>query len=272
METACSFSKNIRPASLSSPMRLPPPKTSAHLVSTAMLMLLLRVPFARLPVIPYCVEFNPAIALIPLLGALWGLPAALGAALGQFTGDLLLGELSGLTGFKTLGVFLMALSAWMLWNSRSMGSRPRRHARSWGHTLRFLAISIPGTAAAAAWTGLGANLMRIYPASYVMELTLIHHLYFQLLAGGFFYQQAAEKLGYDPRIKPPPAFRKRAMLMILIGGPGACAIAWFTDAQFYHSGLLSVHTFGETSGPLTPWFMLLFLLVHGSGLLFWVRR
>jgi len=66
------------------------------------------VAFEDIPIIPFFAWINPARALAPILGAIFGVPGALGVAIGSFIADALLGYLgiSSIGGF--IGSFLLA--------------------------------------------------------------------------------------------------------------------------------------------------------------------
>lgn len=242
------------------------PRQVARCMILVLLLILLRLPFAALPVLPFYLEFNPAILMVPVFAVLWGAPAAFGGALGVLGGDALCGMWNSMTPWKVAGTFLYGLLPWMLWESRVLGSRLRKHAVSWPHAIRFLLTAVPGAFLCAALYGLGSQINHIYPFGYLSMLTLFHHLFFLLPGGPLLYRF----LSREPENLKPDRFspdresffsRRRALLLTYVGACGAAPAGWAAEWLIYGRRWNQVHMIGERSGNLVTAFVWLFLMM-----------
>jgi hypothetical protein len=238
-----------------------------------LLLVLLRLPFAALPVLPFYLEFNPAIILVPVFAVLWGAPGAFGGALGVLAGDALCGMWNSMTPWRVTGTFLYGLLPWILWESRAVGSRLRKHAASWPHAIRFLLTAIPGAFLCAAMYGLGSQFNHIYPFGYLSMLTLFHHLFFLLPAGPLLYRflsREQKNLERDRSGRSGSVLlsRRRALLLMYLGAYGAAPAGWAAEWLIYGRRWNQVHMIGEYSGSLVTGFVWLFLAVLAVGVIF----
>lgn len=247
------------------------PRQVARCAMLVLFLVLLRLPFASLPVLPFYLEFNPAIVMVPVCAVLWGAPGAFGGALGVLAGDALCGMWNSMTPWRAAGTFLYGLLPWMLWESRTWGSRLRKHAVSWPHAIRFLLTAVPGAFLCAALYGLGSQANHIYPFGYLSMLILVHHLFFLLPAGPILYRflsQEPENLERDSVVPSGEKFlpRRRALLLIYLGAYGAAPAGWAAEWLIDGRRWNQVHMIGEYSGSLVTGFVCLFLLVLVAGI------
>lgn len=246
------------------------PRQVARCAVLVLFLILLRIPFAALPVLPFFLEFNPAILLVPVFGVLWGGPGAFGGALGMLAGDALCGMWNSMTLWKAVGSFLYGWLPWMLWDSRTVGSPLRGHAASWPHAIRFLLVSTPGAFLCAAVYGLGSQIHHVYPFGYLSMLTLFHHLYFLLTAGLLVYRflsRDRENLEQARSARPEAGFcKRRTLLLIYVGAYGAAPAGWAAEWLIYGRRWNQVHMIGEHSGSLVTGFVVLFLFLLIAGM------
>jgi energy-coupling factor transport system substrate-specific component len=239
---------------------------------TLVLFLLARLPFLKVPLIPYYVEYMPAIALAPLVGVFWGPAGALGVAAGSLAGDMLYGYWGLLSPYRALGLFLYAYSAWQLWDY-SMMRLGRRGGLdpNWGQTVRFLMVSWPGCFAAAVWPALGADQFRFYPLTYVASLLLFNNLLFVTLLGPAFYRILARELvphfgcwrDVMGEVRPMTG---RGAVLHLVGSIGCWVVVIFAGGMFYEMWPTQAAVLGSTTGRGLQYLVLPFLLMQVAGL------
>jgi hypothetical protein len=205
-----------------------------------------RLPFLFVYYLPHHLPFEPWVVLIPLLGALWGPPAMLGAALAVGLGDRLSGMYAGLESYHVAGLMAWGWSAWTL----TRGSMP---ASLWGASLHWLTASLPGLAAAVTAMAMGSEIMRFYPFSYVAGIALINHAVFLTVFGLMFYRVAVRyltpKLGYWGENRKTPARYPSVYGRVLqyAGGFGALATGLFISVRLGY-GPLDPVILGDTAG------------------------
>jgi hypothetical protein len=213
----------------------------AWYLAAAAAMLAARLPFAKAAIIPFYLEFQPAIVLVPLAGIFWGPAGALGVTTASLLGDWLLGYWCVLSPFRAIGVFLFAFSANRLWDfcgaHQGHGLTPR-----WGHTARFVVVAWVGCLVAAAWPAAAADVFGLYPFPYYGALLILHHAVFTTLLGPAFYRVLArdmvphfgcwrQTMGYTP--KRDEVMAVRAVLYHIAGAVGACGLGMLAGGLAY---------------------------------------
>lgn len=161
------------------------------------LLFLVRVPFLLIHYVPYHLPFEPWVALIPLLGVLWGAPAVLAVGVATGLGDWMGGIRGVLPVCHTVGMMTWAWSARTLWYARvtrDAAMEPPSVSVTWSAAFYFLVISLPGAVAASAWTALGADIGRNYPYSYAAFITICNHLFFLLIFGVVLYRACEREI------------------------------------------------------------------------------
>jgi hypothetical protein len=189
-------------------------QTAAALVVVFVAEVGARLLFQFVPVVPYFIEFNPGVALVPASGYFLGPAGAFASLAATVLADHWTGLWSVLSLFKAAGIFAMALSAWAL---RSSG--PFSMAG-------FIVTGLVSLFAASVWTGVGAEALRIYPFTYVSSLLLVHNaVFFLLLAPGLW---SAGK-----HVRPIAGGSPSARAQIAGGAIGACVLGILISAGFY---------------------------------------
>ncbi len=245
----------------------------AWFIITMVILVIFRLPFAPVQMLPFCLEFNPSVVLVPLFGIFWGPAGAWGAAAAAVWGDKVLGMWSGLTFFKAAGFFMMALTAQQLWYEPLVPScRMRQHDRRWRSIFRFVIIALPGSFAAAVWTGLGSEWFRLYPFPYLASLLVLHHVIFVTLLAPAAYSVMVRR--FYPywgtwrdvmHVKYEHKGSMRRALSLWIGSLGAYAAGCFAGATFYRIQPLDSYVLGTTCGGWLPILVIPFMLLHLSG-------
>ena len=153
-------------------------------------LFLVRVPFLFVHYVPYHLPFEPWVALVPLVGVLWGPPGILAVGVATALGDWMAGLRDALPLWHAVGFMGWAWSARALWVIR-----PPVEARedadpevTWSASLYFVVVSLPGAFVAAVCMGLGADLLRSYAFPYVAVITLCNHLVYLAVLGVFLYR------------------------------------------------------------------------------------
>lgn len=156
------------------------PRMAAWALLTTLVFALVRVPFARMQIIPFVAEFHPGFVLAPAAGVFGGPAGVLGVLAGSLLGDALLGLWGPMSGYRAAGQVFAALSAHALW-----WAAPRDAGETtepmWREALRFMAAGAPGAFSAAAFHGLGADTAHFYPFPAVAMTVLINNLLFLVL-------------------------------------------------------------------------------------------
>jgi len=167
------------------------PRMVAWFLIVTALYLLGRLAFAKAQVIPYFIEFQPYIVIVPLAGAFWGPAGVWGALAGSLIGDALLAMWGPLTFFRGAGLFLFALSAQRLW---SCFRRDEVIMPEWTQAVRFMTVALPGCFISASWPAWGAEWLKIYPFPYFGSLIVLNHVVFCTLLGPVLYGFAAREI------------------------------------------------------------------------------
>jgi hypothetical protein len=170
--------------------------------------------FAATPLVPHFIEFNPGAGLVPASGYFLGPAGAAVSLAASLLGDYWTGLWSPLSLFKAAGVFLCALSAWAL---RSSGP----------FSLHGFAVAGSlSTVAAGVWAGIGAEVLRLYPFTYISAVQIIQYAVFF-----FLLMPAAWNAG--SRLRPIAGAALSARAYIVGGMVGAWGFATFVSAAFY---------------------------------------
>lgn len=252
------------------------PRMVAWFLITTGVLLLVRLPFAPMQMMPFYVGFNPGIVLIPLAGVFWGPAGAWGALVSVLIGDHLMGLWSSLTIFRAVGYFLCALTAQQLWYEPLVQWHGvRHHDDSWRSVLRFVIVSIPGSFIVAAWVGLGSEMMGLYPFPYLASVIAIHNVLFTTLLAPAFYALMVKRFypewGTWREQLPVRSYSSsgsmRRAMMLWGGALGAYAIGCFAGATFYRIWPLQPYVLGTTCGVWLPVLVIPFVLVHLFGFL-----
>lgn len=156
------------------------PRMAAWTVLTALVVAVVRLPFAGMQIIPFAVEFHPGFVLAPAAGVFGGPAGVAGVLLGSLLGDYLAGFWGPVTGWRAAGQVFAALSAHVLWWGGAAG-KEERAAPPLRDMLRFAWAGTPGAVAAAAWVALGADVAHLYPFDGVATPLLLNNLFFLVL-------------------------------------------------------------------------------------------
>lgn len=251
------------------------PRLTAWCLLAFVGMLALRALFMPVHILPYYLDFNPGIVLVPLTAVFWGPAGVWGCALGGLAGDLIAGYNPGWIAFRFVGVFLFGLTSKRLWDAYPWApSGSDSHADRPGAALRFLAVSWFGVAVATAWQGLGVEVLRIYPYAYMGGLVLVHHLLFVTLLGLPFYRIWVRNLA--PRLGTwreaisvrgeltPLSFT--GLSLVTGGAIGACLGGFLVSGMTYRVWPFQPYVLGTVTGPLVKVAVIPFLLCHLVGL------
>jgi hypothetical protein len=230
-------------------------------------MVLVRLPFALLDMVPGAVEFYPGIALVPVAGLLLGPAGVICAAVGTLAGDALTGWWGPATGYRVLGSAAAAMTAAVLADGPADPTGPPRGPSA------FLTAALPAVVAAAAWHGYGASSMRLYPFIYVAALTLANGLLFTVLLGlplwGVLRSPrwgVAAALHAGPHDAPgrSPAWVRHALWSAPLG---ACLLALVLSGWRYQIWPTRVFRLGTQDGWWVRTTVAAGLLVHTAALL-----
>lgn len=141
------------------------------LVGTA--LVLVRIPFRHVDIVPGAVEFFPGIVLVPAAGIFCGPAGVLGVAAGSLATDVLFGAWGLAALIRAVAFALGALIAERLWHDRS---RPDR-----GRLAPFVLIGCAVSFSVAAWQSLAGTWSELYPIGYLVILHLANHILFTCL-------------------------------------------------------------------------------------------
>lgn len=250
------------------------PRLLAWFALTVLLGVLARLPFAHFQIIPHHLDFHPGVILVPLAGVFFGPAGAWGSLVASLIGDRLVGPWGAITVFRALGFFMFALSAERMWNFSfwfEVGHVKPSH--SWNHTARFILVSWLGCALAAAWQGLGSELLRLYPFTYVASLIALNNMLFCTLLGLPLYRLMASL--WVPRFGTwdavlgkragPGSPSIRNVIFVAGGGVLALLTGFCISALAYHIGPLEPFALGEHTGILVPLVVIPLLIVNAAG-------
>ncbi len=238
------------------------------------LLFLVRVPFLLIHYIPYHVPFEPWVALIPLLGVLWGAPAVLAIGAATVLSDWMGGLRGALPLYHGLGMMAWAWSARTLWIVRPPAeSTPDAPARvPWSAALYFLVISLPGALVAATCIALGADFLRAYPFSYIATIAALNNVFFLLVFGAVLYRLFARVMvphfgarDDDAEYAQRPAFL--ALFLQILGAVGAWGIGYLVAIRLGYPARGPV-VLGDTAGMRLLPGVLPLLLLFGIGLFY----
>jgi energy-coupling factor transport system substrate-specific component len=255
------------------------PRLIAWFALTTILGVLARLPFSHFQIIPHHLDFNPGVVFVPLFGVFFGPAGAWGSVAASLIGDRLIGPWGAFSIFRALGFFLFSLSAQKMWNfSFWFEAGHVKPAHSWSHTARFILVSWPGCALAASWQGLGSELLRLYPFTYVASLLVLNNILFCTLLGLPLYRLMAglwaphfrmwnEVVGVDTGSGSPSL---RNAIFITAGSVAALLTGFYISELVYHVSPLQPFALGACSGILVPLVVTPMLIVNATGL-FWEK-
>ncbi len=241
------------------------PRNAARAAFTALLLILLRLPFVAAGPIPYAGDFNPAVALVPLAGILWGPAGALGAAVGRLGADRIAGIMAGLSLFRAAGDFLFALLTQIIWQAVRGPQRPSSESAHIRVGIVATACAIPGVFTAALWGGVGAVFLRLYSFAYYSVVTAVHDLLFVIVFTPAAYHFAAMRptlwSAAAPVQKPDRrSFPGGVRLAALALYPGAAwLILLYVERWLYSTRPWPPCILGTAGGPLVRWMGILAL-------------
>ncbi|MBU0678765.1 MAG: hypothetical protein KJ626_11685 [Verrucomicrobia bacterium] len=251
------------------------PRMIVWFMVSVVFMFLVRVPFIHAQIIPYYLDFNPGIVLVPLVSVFWGPAGVWGTVAASLLGDWLLGQWGPLTAYRTIGLFLFALSAQRLWTAfpRTIGDYTG-HEPGWSPTMRFVLISWPGCLIAAAWAGLGSELLRLYPFPYFTVLVALNNLLFVTVLGVSMYRiTARETVPYFGtwrdvmKISPhEDDLAARHVLYIVAGSLGSILIGILAAGMIYSIWPPQPYILGTRCGIWVPVLVIPFLALHLVGI------
>ena len=252
----------------------------AWLVATVLLFVLVRAPFALVPVIPYQVEFQPGVVLAPLAGVFWGPAGAVGMAAASLIGDALYGMWGVLSPFRAIGLFLFAYSSKALWDyTRARTGKPGSLDPTWGSTVRFLYVTTPGCILAALWPALAADFYRLYAFPYILFLLLANNVLFTALLGPALYRILARELvphfGCWREVMAEHSIRilsVRGARLHVAGCLGAAVIGSLVAGGVYKFWPARAVILGDTCGPLLWMAVVPFMALQVMGFFFTEER
>ncbi len=232
----------------------------------ALAVIVSRLAFAAVEMIPHHLDFDPGVSLVPLAGVFLGASGAWGVGLGSLAADRLLGLSGWEVVLRALALFLFALGTRRLWDvSLRPDAATAVPAASWGHTLRFLFASWPGCLVASAWGALASELARVYPFAYVVSLLALHHVLFCTLLGLPLYRAMAMLRLPVSGWSPGPT-RPGAAALIVAGSVGACVAGLLVSRTFYGIGPLEPFVIGTGTGWGVTAAVIPFLVLQAVGL------
>lgn len=207
----------------------------AWLVITVLLIVAPRLLFAKASIVPHLVPYNPGVAFIPVFAIYFGPAGVWGAAIASVWGDLLCDVWGPVIAFRAAGWFF---AAWFL----SQIAHPYRNPD--GRSVRRLYAPLVGTTLlasiiSATWAAFGAEVLGLYPFSYIFYVSLIHHsvfcMGFGLLLHHLMLADLAARtpewesvIGYDDRIEQSLRFMG---LMMLSACVLLLVVAWLFSAM-----------------------------------------
>ncbi len=250
------------------------PRLLGWFALTAFLGVIARFPFAHFQIIPHYLDFHPGVVLVPLSGVFFGPAGAWGSFAASLIGDRLMGPWGAISIFRALGFFFFALSAQKMWNFSfwlEVGHLKPLH--TWSHTARFILVSWPGCVLAAAWQGLGSEMLRLYPFTYVASLLALNNLLFCTLLGLPLYRLMAglwvprfgtwnEALGKNAGPGSPSI---RNLIFIAGGAVLSLLGGFYISGLAYHIGPLEPFALGASTGILVPLVVIPMLIVNAAG-------
>ncbi len=228
-----------------------------------------RLIFCRIQIIPHQLPFDPGIVFVPLAGAFWGWGGAVLCLVLNLAADQLLGAITAISIFQSIGVFFFALGTYRLGHTAFLEVSPAR--RSWGQVGRFILCSWVGCFVAAGWPALGFEIRRLYPFVYISSLLVMINMFFCALLGwpllrlaGYFYVPPATSETTEQT--PPAASGSKMDVLLIIGGSlGAWLIGVFVSGLFYGMSPLEPYVLGTSSGIFVPLMVIPFLIAQAMG-------
>jgi len=246
------------------------PRMLALVAITTVLLILARLPFLPMQLIPRHLDFQPGIVLVPLAAVFFGPAGVWGSLAASLLGDKLFGQWNALSWYRAASFFFFALGTMRLWDtSIRRDASPPEPGRSWVMALRFTFVAMPGCFAAAAWRAIGSEVLRAYPFAYIVSLLVLNNLLFCALLGSALYELVAgswvARLGNWREVVGPEDEGRTSVfngLLIVAASLGACVAGLCVSKAVYHIGPLQPFMLGTSTGPGVPWVVIPLLLAH----------
>lgn len=249
------------------------PRLVAWFLISTFMMVGIRTAFMATPIIPYYLDFNPGIVLVPLAGAFFGPAGVWGAFASSLLSDWIGGMFSYLSLFKAVGLFLFAFTAQELWVSRLSAAIPR-HESKWKPAFRFAFLTIPGCLTAAVCTGIGSEWLSLYPLTYIGSLTAVHHLVLTSILSIALYRVLAREFvphwgTWWEQLDVPTkraGLCRSGILLVWTGSVGAFTCSILASGFFCHIWPWQPYVIGSSCGWALPLAALPFLIILIYGL------
>ena len=237
---------------------------------TTVLLILARLPFLPMQLIPRHLDFQPGIVLVPLAAVFFGPAGVWGSLAASLLGDKLFGQWNALSWYRAASFFFFALGTMRLWDAGiRRDAPPPEPGRSWVMALRFTFVAMPGCFAAAAWRAIGSEMLRAYPFAYIVSLLVLNNLLFCTLLGSALYELlAGSRLARSGdwravmRVEDEGRASVFNALLIVATSLGACVAGLYISKVVYHMGPLQPFMLGTSTGPGVAWVVIPLLLVH----------
>lgn len=235
------------------------PSNTARTMFTILLLLVFRLPFFALPVLPHYIELNPGVGFLAVFAGFWGWPVVIGSFIATLLGDALQGMLTGFSWFKATGTLVMTATFSVVWHRTRHSDSPLSEPLKWS-VAGLLSVLVY-----AAWVGWGAEANMLYPFAYAAFIAAAHHAFFLMTFGLFAFCKMRSAFPHPE--KGQALLQKRWAGAIALSGLGACLSGWLAENNYYQRDLFDAHVLGEHNGPLVEVFVILFLLLNIVGLI-----
>lgn len=230
------------------------PVMVAWFVVAFFLLFVVRLPFARLGMVPYFVEFHPGFVLLPILGICWGPAAAWAALAAGMAGDALLGYWESVSFFRAIGWMVAVLCTQRLYTMRMESNKGKpAGVRA---ILFFLLLSLPACCAAAVWPAVQAGFLRYYPYCYIVALSFLNNIVFLLLFGPGLFRLLSHHTDGEiclwRRHESPHGLPHRTLrlsrAMVWLGSVGSLVMGLLVSGLAYHAWPWSLYLIGTSTG------------------------
>lgn len=247
------------------------PTMVARFLVAFFLLFVVRLPFARLGMVPYFVEFHPGFVLLPILAVCWGPAAAWAALAAGLAGDALLGYWESVSFFRAIGWMVAVLCTQRLVSAANLKKDETADVST---ILRFMVVSLPACCAAAVWPAVQAGFLRYYPYCYIVALSFVNNLVFLVLFGPglfrflvhhthgevFLWRRYMSKPGLELPVKRFP------QMLIWVGSLGSLVMGLLVSGLVYDAWPWSLYLIGTSTGAWVRVVVAIFLLVLLTGL------
>ena len=246
------------------------PTMVAWFIIAFVLLFVARLPFARLGMVPYFVEFHPGFVLLPILAVCWGPAAAWAALAAGIAGDALLGYWESVSFFRAVGWMVAVLCTQHLYSATNI----QKEESTVSAMLKFMAMSIPACCAAAVWPAIQAGFLRYYPYCYIVTLSFLNNLVFLILFGpGLFRFLVHHTHGdvclwqrYVSRVGSTLPVTRFPRILIWVGSLGSLVMGLLVSGLVYDAWPWSLYLIGTLTGAWVRIVVAFFLIVLLIGL------